>query len=165
MTGGNWKQREGSLSIALNRAPSFLLLEAGCGTLAANQVAVAVIGPVPYATLDAGGSIAHPGACAGGGGVGEGVNGPLRCTVMVEAQVMVEVRSWPGVVCLGMSCGHPVCLSVIPQLNPTIWILRGAPTSFLRPPSGPCRCRIALWPWAGWVRPGPHPNGSRHAAR
>jgi len=51
-TGESWKQREGSLSIALNRAPSFLLLEAGCGTLAANQVAVAVIGPVPYATHD-----------------------------------------------------------------------------------------------------------------
>ncbi len=36
----------------------------------------------------------------------------LRCPVMVEAQVMVEARSWPVVVCLGMSCGHPICLPV-----------------------------------------------------
>jgi len=56
---GNWKQREGSLSIALNRAPSFLFQGWLWHLGGLGQVAVAVIGPVPHATLDAGGSIAQ----------------------------------------------------------------------------------------------------------
>ena len=39
-----------------------------------------------------------------------------------------------------------------------------SPTASAHPPSG-SRPRTAQWPWAGWVRPRRHPDGSHHVAR